>query len=108
MVVDITDAQSSALERGPLPEGIDLAVPHRLTVQCSGTDAGPQRIRLLVDGQEVAAFESTSGIGAFDRVGAYAFADAAGYSAAFDDAAVFGSDAAPDPAPGSLSPSPAP
>ncbi len=108
VVVDITDARSSALDRGPLPPGIDPGVAHRLAVECSGTDGGQARIRLLVDGQEAVSFQTSSPIGAFDRAGAYAFSDAAGYSAAFDDALVFGADAATDPVPGSPSTSPAP
>ncbi len=108
VVLDITDSTSSALDRGPLPEGVDPALPHRLTVECAGTGAGPMRVRLLVDGQEAVAFESTAGIAGFDRVGAYAFADETGFAAVFDDAAVFGSDAEAGPAPGSASRSPTP
>lgn len=108
VVLDIIDSTSSALDRGQLPEGIDLALPHRLTVECAGTDTGLMRVRLLVDGQEAATFESAAGIGSFDRVGAYAFADAAGFSAVFDDAAAFGGDAEAGSAPRSASPSPTP
>lgn len=108
VIVDITDGRSSALQRGPLPAGIDPAATHRLAVECSRTGDGPVRIRLLVDGQQAVSFESSSPIGDFDRVGAYAFADVAGYSTAFDDAAVFGGSAATDPVPGSPSPTPAP
>lgn len=95
VVVDITGSTSTALDRGPLPEGVDPALPHLLTVQCSGTSAGPMRVRLLVDGEEAVSLEQATGIAAFDRVGAYAFADEAGYSAAFDDAAVY----SPGPSP---------
>jgi len=102
VVVDITDSTSSALDRGPLPEGIDPALPHLLSVECSGTSAGAMRLRLLVDGQEAVTLERDTGIDSFDRVGAYAFADEVGYAATFDDAAVSGGDA-----PSAASPSPA-
>ncbi len=109
VVVDIVDSTSSALDRGPLPEGIDPALPHLLSVECSGTSAGPMRLRLLVDGQEAVSLERDTGIDSFDRVGAYAFADEVGYSAAFDDAAVSGGDAPSAASPGLAgSPEPSP
>ncbi len=109
VVVDIIDSTSSALDRGPLPEGIDPALPHLLSVECSGTSAGPMRVRLLVDGQEAVSLERGTGIDSFDRVGAYAFADEVGYSAAFDDAAVSGGDAPSAASPGPAgSPDPSP
>ncbi len=108
VILDITDSTSSALDRGPLPEGFDPARPHRLRVECAGTAAGLMRVRLLVDGQEAVAFESAAGLAGFDRVGAYAFADEAGFAAVFDDAAVFGGDVEAGPEPGSASPSPTP
>ncbi len=108
VIVDITDSTSTALDRGPLPEGIDPALPHVLSVECSGTSAGPMRIRLWVDGLEVASVEQAAGIAAFDRAGAYAFTDTVAYAAAFDDAVVFGGEAgsAGSPVPPSPDPSP--
>lgn len=105
VIVDITGSLSRALDRGPLPEGIDPALPHRLTVECSGGEPGQTRIRLSIDGQETASLESLSGIEAFDRVGAYAFADLAGYAAAFDDVAVYGEEAETAGSPGPDGPS---
>ncbi|MBA2275982.1 MAG: hypothetical protein H0W00_04690 [Chloroflexi bacterium] len=104
IVVDITDSTSSALGRGPLPEGVDPAAPLRLSVECTAAAAGPMRVRLLVDGLEVGSAEGAAGLSTFDRVGAYAYADVAGYAAAFDDVAVFRG----GPVPASAAPSPSP
>lgn len=104
IVVDIIDSTSSALGRGPLPGSVDPSLPLRLTVECTGAAAGPMLVRVSVDGLEVGSAEGGGGISSFDRVGAYAYGDVAGYAAAFDDVAVFGGSAAP----ASAAPSPSP
>ncbi|MEO7117568.1 MAG: hypothetical protein ABIZ34_01205 [Candidatus Limnocylindrales bacterium] len=91
----IVDSTVDVVDSGPLPDPIIKTSPYRIGVECAGLDTGAIRIRMVVDGTQVATFEAPAGPGqpeAFDRAAAFAAGDEDGFTATFDDAKVYGGD----------------
>lgn len=88
--IEIVDGRTDALDRGPLPSPLAAKAARVMTVECAGTATGALRLRVVVDGQEVATFERATGMATFDRVAVYADTTVPGFFAAFDDAEASG------------------
>jgi hypothetical protein len=88
--IEIVAGRTGALDRGPLPSTLPQTSEHEVTLECAGTGTGALRMRMAVDGQQVATLERPTGIASFDRVAVYADTTTPGFVAAFDDAEASG------------------
>lgn len=105
------DTSVSVLARGgPPPAALAVGSSARLTMQCAGSETGAVRLRLLVEGQEVARFERAEGLLRFDQVGIYGEAIDPSFSFTVDDVGVWGGSEFVEPPASSpeARPSPAP
>ncbi|MDQ3448982.1 MAG: hypothetical protein M3432_07385 [Chloroflexota bacterium] len=92
------DTAVSVLARGAAPpDALPVGASARLTMQCAGSETGAVRLRLLVEGQEVARFERAEGLLRFDQVGVYGEAIDPIFSFTVDDVEVWGGSDFVDP-----------
>jgi hypothetical protein len=87
---EIVASTTTELDSGPLPETVIVSTFYDIGIECAGTATGALRLRMEVDGDEVATFERDTGPANFDRAAVYASTAEAGFSVLFDDAAAFG------------------